>query len=196
MRCERLGDRAVRVARPAGADSRALLEIVRRWPRVIDASVTEAWIGIYFEAPTEPAELPVESLATAATLRAEPRTIELRVRYDGEDLAEVAALVCLSSREVAALHESGEYTVLFLGFLPGFAYLGGLPERLVVPRRANPRPRVPQDALAIAGPYTGVYPFASAGGWRLIGTLIEPRLFSSSGALLRAGDRVRFRSAG
>ncbi len=164
---------------------------------MIDATVTEAWIGVYFAgAAPELATLPLASLAAASQDGASTRgTVELLVRYDGPDLLEVAAEVGLSSEEVALLHRGADYEVSFLGFLPGFAYLVGLPERLVVPRRRSPRPRVPENAVGIAGPYTGVYPFASPGGWRLIGTLVEPRLFSAEGALLQPGDRVRFRSA-
>jgi len=160
----------------------------------VDATVTEAWVGVYFDDPVDPATLPLDSLS-GAKLKEPGRTFELGVRYDGEDLADVAREAGLSPREVMELHEAGNYEVLFLGFLPGFAYLGGLSPRLVVTRRSTPRTRVPKNALAIAGPYTGVYPFASAGGWRLIGTVIDLELFSSEGALLRPGDRVRFRSA-
>ncbi|HSQ62913.1 MAG TPA: carboxyltransferase domain-containing protein [Polyangiaceae bacterium] len=212
-RVAKLGDRAVRVARPPGSDASRLLELVRGWPGVIDAIVTEAWIGVYYDrAAPDLATVPFASLEAASAPPARARrTIELVVRYDGPDLAEVAGEVGLSPGEVARLHQSAEYEVSFLGFLPGFAYLAGLPERLVVPRRSTPRPRVPKNAVAIAGPYTGVYPFASPGGWRLVGTLVDvevraassleraapvpPELFSAEGALLRAGDRVRFRSA-
>jgi KipI family sensor histidine kinase inhibitor len=122
--------------------------------------------------------------------------IEIDVRYDGPDLDEVAKLSGLESREVAARHSRAEYTVLFLGFRPGFAYLGGLPRELEVPRLAEPRVRVPKNAVAIAGPYAGVYPFDGPGGWRILGTAIGVTLFDASrGALLRPGDRVRFRPA-
>jgi KipI family sensor histidine kinase inhibitor len=77
--------------------------------------------------------------------------------------------------------------------MPGFAYLRGLDPRLVIPRRATPRPRVPAGAVAIGGPYTGVYPLASPGGWHLLGTAIGAALFDvRSGATLALGDRVTF----
>jgi UPF0271 protein len=86
--------------------------------------------------------------------------------------------------------------VRVVGFLPGFAYLGGLDERLVVPRRASPRARVPAGAVALAGPYTGVYPLASSGGWNLVGTALDFVAFSpAEGATLRLGDTVRFEAA-
>jgi len=116
------------------------------------------------------------------------------VTYDGPDLAEVAELTRLSVDEVVRLHAEATYTAAFLGFAPGWAYLTGLDERLVVPRRAQPRERVPSGAVAIAGPYTGVYPRESPGGWRLLGSadvvLFDPG--SERPALIEAGDRVRF----
>src|SRR5262249_59633357 len=94
--------------------------------------------------------------------------------------------------EVARRHAAGVYRVLFLGFAPGFAYLGGLDPTLVVPRRASPRPRVPAGAVAIADRYTGIYPFATAGGWNLVGTALDFVPFKDDAASLRAGDIVRF----
>lgn len=125
------------------------------------------------------------------------RTLEIPVEYGGEagpDLAEVAASCGLSEREVAALHAAGEYEVYFLGFQPGFAYLGGLDRRLHVPRRARPRSAVPAGSVGIGGSHTGVYPRSSPGGWRIVGRTALT-LFDPSGrppALLAPGDRVRF----
>lgn len=124
-----------------------------------------------------------------------PSTIELAVTYDGPDLAEVAELTGLSPEEVVGRHRGTTYTVGFVGFAPGFAYLLGLDERLVVPRRSEPRTRVPAGTVAIAGPYSGVYPRESPGGWRLLGRT-DAVLFDAERdqpALLLAGDRVRFR---
>src|SRR6185437_14927765 len=97
-------------------------------------------------------------------------TIRIPVHYDGPDLAEVAKAWGVSADEVAAIHSAHEYRVAFCGFSPGFAYLTGLPERYQLPRRATPRASVPPGSVAVAGPYTGVYPSASPGGWNLIGT--------------------------
>jgi KipI family sensor histidine kinase inhibitor len=123
--------------------------------------------------------------------------VEIAVRYggaDGPDLDEVAALHDLRPNDVVELHARAEYRVLFLGFAPGFAYLGGLPAPLVTPRRATPRTRVPAGSVGIAGEQTGVYPLAMPGGWQLIGRT-ETRLWDvtrHSPALLRPGDAVRF----
>ena len=124
----------------------------------------------------------------------EPELVELAVTYDGPDLSEVAELVSLSPEEIVARHCAGTYTVGFLGFTPGFAYLLGLDERLQVPRRAEPRTHVPGGTVAIAGVYSGVYPRESPGGWRLLGRT-DAALFDEEReppALLAAGDRVRF----
>ena len=125
------------------------------------------------------------------------RTVEIPVRYggrDGPDLEDVAHVHGLSSADVAELHAGAAYRVLFLGFAPGFAYLGGLPPNLVTPRKATPRPRVPAGSVGIAGEQTGVYPRSMPGGWQLIGRT-ETRLWDPwrpSPALLEPGDRVRF----
>ena len=125
--------------------------------------------------------------------RARP-PVELRVRYDGPDLAAVAAHWRVPEREVARIHAGTEFTVAFCGFAPGFGYLTGLPARYDVPRRATPRTAVPAGAVALAGPYTGVYPRASPGGWQLIGTT-DAVLWDHTrdpAALLSPGTRVRF----
>jgi len=145
-------------------------------------------------------EPPGELLAVAeAALRDEHTaptgaTIEIPVRYDGPDLDEVARLTALSPEEVAARHLRAEYVVGFLGFAPGFAYLLGGDERLRVQRRPEPRERVPVGSVALAGPYSGIYPRESPGGWQLIGSTTTV-LFDATRdppALLAAGERVRF----
>jgi KipI family sensor histidine kinase inhibitor len=128
---------------------------------------------------------------------ATPPPIEIAVRYggpDGPDLDEVAAAHDLRATDVVELHTSATYRVLFLGFAPGFAYLGGLPSALVTPRRASPRERVPAGSVAIAGEQTGIYPLAMPGGWNLIGrtetVLFDPARIEP--ALLSPGAVVRF----
>jgi KipI family sensor histidine kinase inhibitor len=125
------------------------------------------------------------------------RRIEIPVRYggaDGPDLDEVARQSGLSCEQVVRLHRSGEYTVYFLGFQPGFAYLGGMDRRLAAARRKQPRLAVPAGSLAIGGEQTGIYPSASPGGWQLIGrtsvALFDPARDPPS--LLLPGDAVRF----
>lgn len=120
--------------------------------------------------------------------------IELPVRYDGPDLAEVAAHWQVPVAEVPDIHSGFEYRVAFCGFAPGFGYLTGLPEPLHVPRRATPRTSVPAGSVALAGGFTGAYPRASPGGWQLIGrtdaVLWDPG--RQPAALLQPGVRVRF----
>jgi 5-oxoprolinase (ATP-hydrolysing) subunit B len=125
------------------------------------------------------------------------RTIEIPVRYgsgDGPDLQAVAQACGLPETRVIALHAAGSYVVAFVGFLPGFAYLDGLDERLHLARRAQPRTRVPAGSVAIAGAQSAVYPFDSPGGWHVIGRTTQ-RMFDPDrepAALAQPGDRVRF----
>ncbi|MFE0475864.1 allophanate hydrolase subunit 1 [Streptomyces sp. NPDC058947] len=135
---------------------------------------------------------------TAADLPAAPPpagdVIEIPVRYDGPDLADVAAHWGVPEPEVARIHARTEFRVAFCGFAPGFGYLTGLPPRYDVPRRATPRTSVPAGSVALAGPYTGVYPRSSPGGWQLIGTT-DAVLWDHArvpAALLSPGARVRF----
>lgn len=116
------------------------------------------------------------------------------VRYDGEDLAEVAELLGVSPAEIVRRHTESEYTVAFVGFAPGFAYLTGGDPLLDVPRRSSPRTRIPAGSVALAGTYSGVYPRESPGGWQLIGTTDLPMwdLGRERPAFLEPGDRVRF----
>ena len=119
---------------------------------------------------------------------------EIPVRYDGEDIHEVAEKVRLSVDEVIRIHTSAEYRAFVIGFVPGFAYLGPLDARLALPRRDSPRKRVPAGSVAIAEAQTGVYPSETPGGWHLIGTT-DTRMFDPGRerpALLSVGDRVRF----
>ena len=116
------------------------------------------------------------------------------VRYDGEDLADVARLTRLDVNEVIRIHSSAEYRVFVIGFVPGFAYLGPLDSRLVLPRRESPRKRVPAGSVAIAENQTGVYPSETPGGWHLIGRTAL-KVFDALRArpsMLAVGDRVRF----
>ncbi|MEU2158208.1 5-oxoprolinase subunit PxpB [Streptomyces sp. NPDC019396] len=120
--------------------------------------------------------------------------VEIPVRYDGPDLAAVAAVWEVGQHEVARIHSGAEFRVAFCGFAPGFGYLTGLGERFAVPRRTTPRTSVPAGSVALAGTYTGVYPRSSPGGWQLVGTtdlsLWDPA--REPAALLSPGARVRF----
>lgn len=133
---------------------------------------------------------------TGAVAAAGP-TVEIAVRYDGPDLADVARLTGLSESEVVAAHTGTPWVVAFGGFAPGFFYLVGGDPRLQVPRRESPRPRVPAGAVGLAGEFSGVYPRASPGGWRLLGTT-DAVLWDSDRAepaLLSPGASVRFAEA-
>ena len=123
-------------------------------------------------------------------------TVEIPVRYDGEDLPVVAATLGCSVAEVIQLHSNASYVVEFCGFAPGFAYLGGLDQRLHLPRRASPRTRVPAGAVAIASSYSAVYPRESPGGWHLLGTTTMTLWDATRDqpALLQPGMNVRFRA--
>jgi KipI family sensor histidine kinase inhibitor len=121
--------------------------------------------------------------------------VEINVEYSGEDLAEVAALLSLSEREVVDAHTASVWRVAFVGFSPGFGYLVTESNRLVVPRRSSPRTSVPAGAVALAGEYTGVYPRSSPGGWQIIGRT-NTELWNPDAtppALLTPGRVVRFR---
>ncbi|QJT79847.1 5-oxoprolinase subunit PxpB [Kosakonia sp. MUSA4] len=130
-------------------------------------------------------------------LEPESRAIEIPVLYGGDagpDLGRVAEHCRMSEKQVVELHASVDYVVWFIGFQPGFPYLGGLPEALATPRRAEPRVRVAAGSVGIGGAQTGIYPLETPGGWNLIGrtdlALFNPRLAEPS--LLRPGDTLRF----
>jgi antagonist of KipI len=131
----------------------------------------------------------------------ERRRFRIPVAYGGEsgpDLPSLARERGISPEELGRRHAAAEYTVAFLGFSPGFAYLSGLPPELAAPRRTSPRPRVPAGSVAIGGAYTAIYPDETPGGWTLIGRSAV-RLFDAAArppALLRPGDRVSFEAIG
>jgi len=128
-----------------------------------------------------------------------PRVVEIPVCYGGAlgpDIDDVARQHGITAREVVDIHVSGDYLVYMVGFMPGFAYLGGLSPRLATPRRQTPRTAVPAGSVGIGGEQTGVYPLVSPGGWNLIGRT-PLRVFDidrDEAALLATGDRVRFRA--
>ncbi len=126
------------------------------------------------------------------------KIIDIPVCYGGEfgpDLADVAAHAGLSEAEVIERHSRNNYPIYMLGFLPGFAYLGGLDPQLNTPRLKTPRQEIPAGSVGIAGMQTGIYPLKSPGGWRLIGRtpvkVYDPS--SPNPFLYAAGDVIRFR---
>lgn len=161
----------------------AYASVVLGFDGAADPATAELWV----------ASVLGTDVAKAAT-HAPARLVEIPTRYDGDDLAEVAAMSAMSVDELIALHSGREYTAFFLGFLPGWAYCGRLDPRIKAPRLVSPRPRIAAGTVAVADGQTGVYSFPSPGGWRLIGStdavMFDPAREQSS--LLRAGDRVRF----
>lgn len=120
--------------------------------------------------------------------------VELPVRFDGPDLAEVAERWGMRPAQVAEVVTATPFRVAFCGFAPGFGYLTGLPDHLQVPRRATPRTSVPAGSVGLAGPYAGVYPRSSPGGWQLVATTDAPLWDPARepAALLTPGAEVRF----
>ena len=207
LRLHSLGDAALLCELPPPATLAqqqqiwALANEALQWPAVQEALPGMNNLTLMFDpARIDAAELEMQVLAAWPQLAAaaiEGRTIEIPVAYGGEhgpDLADVAAHTGFTPAEVVRRHAAGEYVVYLLGFLPGFAFMGGLPPELATPRRAEPRVAVPARSVGIGGAQTGVYPLVSPGGWQLIGrTSLE--MFDPAAAeptLLRPGDRVRF----
>ncbi|MEU1464514.1 allophanate hydrolase subunit 1 [Streptomyces sp. NPDC005727] len=194
-----VGDDALLVEVASGAQAQALhAELLRRRAEgsLTVREIVPAARTVLLDGLADPARLASE-LASSEAPASPAHTGEpvgLPVRYDGPDLAEVAAHWRVPVSEVARIHADTGFTVAFCGFAPGFGYLTGLPARYDVPRRATPRTAVPAGAVALAGPYTGVYPRSSPGGWQLIGTT-EAVLWDHArvpAALLSPGTRVRF----
>lgn len=199
MRALPVGDDALLVEVSSGEQAQALhAELLRRRTEgtLTVREIVPAARTVLLDGLADPARLASE-LTAAVVPPALPRTqeiIELPVRYDGPDLADVAALWGVSEEAVARIHADTEFRVAFCGFAPGFGYLTGLPARYHVPRRATPRTSVPAGSVGLAGPYTGVYPRSSPGGWQLIGTT-GAVLWDHTrvpAALLSPGTRVRF----
>lgn len=193
----------VAVADPAGAAAR--LADAAAGAGVVLAEVVPGAETVLVVATTDRASQALRDLVAAALNRhaapasqpgpgAENDVVDIPVRYDGPDLDAVAEHTGLTPEAVVAAHSGAAYRGAFSGFAPGFCYLDGLPEALRVPRRDEPRTRVPAGAVAVADRYTAVYPRPSPGGWQLLGTTTE-RLWDSSRtppARIRPGTAVRF----
>jgi 5-oxoprolinase (ATP-hydrolysing) subunit B len=199
-----LGDTALvcESAPPATLDCQrriwALAETARLMPHVVEVVPGMNNLTIVFD----PLAADYETLAAqldagweqAVATDNSGADIDIPVTYDGPDLADIAKHTGLSIDEVVKRHTAGEYIVFFLGFQPGFAYLGGLDEMLHTPRRREPRLEVPAGAVGIGGAQTGIYPAVSPGGWQLLGRT-EVKLFDPTRnppTLMQPGDRVRF----
>lgn len=193
----RYGPTAILVAPPAPlALALALRE--RADPRIVDVVPAAETVLVSVARAADVAgvtELVVSLGETAGPDPAPGPVVELDVVYDGPDLDAVAAASKLSVDEVVRRHTEVEYRSRFCGFAPGFAYLDGLDPSLVVPRRAEPRTSVAAGAVAVAGPFTAVYPTSSPGGWNLLGRTdaVLWDAASADPALLPPGTVVRFR---
>jgi len=199
MRVLPVGAHALLVEVSSGDEAQALhAELLRRRAEgsLPAGEIVPAARTVLLDGVSDPVRLTAELTALALPPVPEQarETVEIPVRYDGPDLADVAAHWGVPAREVARVHAGTEFHVAFCGFAPGFGYLTGLPARCDVPRRPTPRTAVPAGSVALAGPYTGVYPRSSPGGWQLIGTtdlvLWDPA--RAPAALLSPGARVRF----
>jgi KipI family sensor histidine kinase inhibitor len=193
------GDRALLVELPSLADVLALFDALGRSrpSGVVDLVPASRTIGVTVDPAILPLSVAHNWLAhTEATVAAsvdERPAVELPVRYDGPDLAEVAGMLGLSRQAVVELHTGSEWRVAFSGFAPGFGYLVTDHDRLVVPRRATPRTAVPVGSVGLAGEFSGVYPRSSPGGWQLIGCTdavlwdadVEPPALLSPGTVVR-----------
>ena len=194
MEALRLGPDALLVTVPDAATALAVYREARR-RRVAALDVVPAAATVLFDGVADLDALAAEVVGW--DVRPEPgagELVEVPTSYDGQDLGDVARRWDMSTEEVVATHTSTDFTVAFCGFAPGFAYLTGLPEELAVPRLDSPRATVPAGSVGLAGPFTGVYPTASPGGWRLVGRT-RLSLWDAGReppATLPPGTRVRF----
>lgn len=155
--------------------------------------------GRQYQAPTRQrlrqVRLSEDAIAESAAPADGDADIVIDVTYDGDDLDEVARLTGLAPHEIVAAHTGRPWRVGFSGFAPGFAYLVGGDERLAVPRRSDPRTKVPVGAVGLAGEFSGIYPRESPGGWQLIGrtSAVLWDVDRDPPALLTPGMWVQFR---
>lgn len=211
IRTQPLGDRTVRVTFPQTPSAEAAAACVAALSHALSQTVLEGlidWtpaydtVAVSYDPLIAPYHQVAERLAHLARALAKVpspagQLVEIPVRFDDEcglDLSSGASELGMSVEELVRRFTEPAYTVRMIGFLPGFPYLSGLPEELALPRLANPRARVPAGSVAVAGRQAGIYPFASPGGWRVLGRT-DFKLFDANSdppACLVVGDRVRF----
>lgn len=196
MRLLPCGPHAVLIELDDLAQARALAEALRREPvdgvhEIVPGART---VLLHTDAPPGRIAEQLGRLDLAGGAGNGAEEIEIEVRYDGADLADVARLTGRDEAGVIAAHTGQLWTVAFGGFVPGFGYLVGENDALHVPRRDVPRTTVPAGSVGLAGEFTGAYPRSSPGGWQLIGSTDAPLwdIRRDPPALLRPGVRVRF----
>lgn len=209
MRLSEFGDRAVRVDLTDSDDRSAL---TRRLQQEFPESVVRAGLAAVLIEWQEPgADLRAAVIAVLSDTAVDPssdrtaldREITIPVDYCGEDLAEVAGMLGLPTRDLIRAHTAQAWRVTMMGFAPGFGYLvpdgASLIDWAVIPRRSTPRRQVPAGSVAVAAGMSATYPTAMPGGWQLLGrtamTLFDPEVVGDP-TLLHPGDRVRFAEAG
>ena len=169
-----------------------------RWPEVVDVVPAARTVLLHVAPGTDLVALErvVRALELTDVGRADGPVVEVDVVYDGPDLGEVAELTGLTVAQVVTAHTGRPWRVAFGGFAPGFAYLVDGDPRLEVPRRAEPRTRVPAGAVGLAGAFSGIYPRVSPGGWQLLGrtAVVLWDVDRDPPALLRPGASVQFRA--
>jgi KipI family sensor histidine kinase inhibitor len=194
-----LGDRAYLARFPSETEARSWVEAVRaaRWPGVVEVALAYATAAVY----ADPGLVDLTELESRLR-KIEPNTeatrpgklVRIPVLYDGEDLAEVAVMLNLTTQDVIRCHSGRDYDVFAIGFLPGFPYAGYLDAPLArLPRRSPPRVRVPAGSVAVAARQTGIYPTDCPGGWHLLGRTPCRIVNVAAGFFpIRPGDQIRF----
>ena len=212
MKIDALGDSAliINLADEISDSSRLLARVLSaaekiegaKLPGVVDVTSSYESVAVFFNPPQIDPQIEdkIRALIASAGVRVsgKKRRVEIPVCYDEEfapDLDRVANQTSLTPDAIVALHSSAEYTVVCIGFMPGFPFLAGLPQQLRVPRLESPRTKVSAGSVAIANAQAGVYPLESPGGWNVLGRtpLQLFRVNESPPTLLRPGDCVRFR---
>ena len=201
LRFERYGDRAhlAKIEHIDASHHQDLLAYLRTHPSVADVVLAEKHVMVVPHDGHAFEEEHVVKPGAKGAAEAHARSFTVPIRWNGADLREAAATLGVAPEELPRRYMEQVYTVSFLGFLPGFAYLRGLPQALELPRRAQVRPRVPAKAFAVGGPYVGIYPQESPGGWWLLGEAVgfEPFVRSGpdAGPAFHVGDRVTLTEA-
>ena len=197
LRIDPLGETAFILRDLGDVPAYVVADAIRSQPGIVDATSAYETVGVYVEPGLLENGLKSLLVDLEVAEPSEPKRHVIPVCYElGEDLKEAATKLELGAAELASLHSGGEYRCYAIGFCPGFAFLGYLPEVLSgLPRRESPRVKVPPGSVGITGRQTGVYPLETPGGWNLIGRTplclvdVEYAYFP-----IQAGDIVRFRA--